>query len=171
MKGTLKKKITKFNGNSHRTIQNSEIKRLQATHFRKGLQIGELFWVWDQRYSDNNYVTQNIAMCSTFMNYPGHEFDRQYYCKETYIWYSKRQLWGSGPKLPKKLIYPWDATSINKTSIMIVGIWSNSVQKCVSIVFDLFTNNFMKYPDIKFNKSSTIWSMSITTAIQKRSNR
>ena len=168
VKGSLTKKITKFNGKTHRTIQNSEMKSFPENYFHKGLQVGDLFWVWDQRYQKivDSYKVENVGGCRN----PKEKF--QDYCKRTLIWYTERQLWDDGPKLPKHLIYPWDATPVNRTAVMIVGIWSTNVRKCVSMVFDFTTRHFVSYPQIEYDsKSADIWSVSITTAIDKNSKR
>ena len=166
LKGSLTKKVTKFDGETHRTIQSSVVERFSETYFNKALQVGDLFWVWDQRYQrDVNFYQENIGGCRNTKE------DWQDYCQETLIWYTERQLWGKGPKLPTHLIYPWDAAPVNRTAVMIVGIWSTNVRKCVSMVFDFSTKSFVSYPQIDLDKSAAIWSVSITTAIDKQSKR
>ena len=90
--GSLKKPITKYNGLSHRVISKSTLEeggKFEQSVFMKGVQVGDLFWIWGQTLSYN----------------PG----MPNYCQKTHIWYTKRQKWSSGPLMPSNLRRPWDA--------------------------------------------------------------
>ena len=77
---------------SHRVISKSTLEeggKFEQSVFMKGVQVGDLFWIWGQTLSYN----------------PG----MPNYCQKTHIWYTKRQKWSSGPLMPSNLRRPWDA--------------------------------------------------------------
>ncbi len=108
MSGSLKKPITKYNGLSHRVISKSNLgrSRFEQSMFEKGVQVGDLFWIWGQTLKYNpatfEFSIGSFAGCHGGLGVSA-------YCRKTHIWYTKRQKWSSGPRLPFYLRSPWDA--------------------------------------------------------------
>ena len=180
MSGSLKKPITKYSGMSHRVISKSALAgdRHEQSMFMKGVQVGDFFWTWGQSLSFNSapfeFSIGSLAGCHS-------GYGLANYCRKTHIWYTKRQKWSTGPRLPFYLRRPWDAIGINRTSVIIIGrerepknVYSHKPWLPITLYYDFERPGWLEYPvfdlylTLNQSMNTAIESISLAKVMEKK---
>ena len=178
--GSIKRKITEYNRlRGHRVIPNSVLEgRFDQSKFLKGIQVGSMFWIWDQDKNSKSHINLAPSILSgCYGVLAGDDF-----CRRTFLWYTKRTQWSLGPNLPDYLRRNWDALGINRTSMILIGmkktkLASNKlrINSPITLLYDFERSSgskWLEYPALDLQpKQTDLISISLATVLEKKSRK